>query len=79
MNTTNDTTTLPELGNLPERMPTGTRIIIGKHSVELVRAKKDDYDAPCFRLRYQINLIGNAVYSVDDLNQMGARLEGANQ
>ena len=26
---------LPEYGNLPEHMPTGTRIIIGKHKVEL--------------------------------------------
>jgi len=74
MNTTTDTTTLPELGNLPERMPTGTRVIIGKHNLELVRAGKDDEDCPCYRLRYQINLVGNQVFSVDDLNSMGAKL-----
>ena len=66
---------LPEYGNLPEHMPTGTRIIIGKHKVKLVRVKKNDYNACCYRLRYQINLVGNAVYSVDDLNAMGAKLE----
>ena len=74
MNTTNDTTTLPELGNLPERMPTGTRVVIGKHNLELVKAGKDDEDCPCYRLRYQINLVGNQVFSVDDLNSMGAKL-----
>ena len=74
MNTTTDTTTLPELGNLPERMPTGTRVIIGRHNLDLVRAGKDSDDAPCYRLRYQINLVGNQVFSVDDLNSMGAKL-----
>jgi hypothetical protein len=72
-NTTTDTI-LPELGNLPERMSTGTRVIIGKHNLELVRAGKDDEDCPCYRLRYQINLVGNQVFSVDDLNSMGAKL-----
>ena len=66
---------MPEYGNLPEHMPTGTRIIIGKHKVELVRVKKGDYSVCGYRLRYQINLVGNAVYSVDDLNAMGAKLE----
>ena len=69
---------LPELGNLPEHMPTGTRVIIGKHNLELVRAGKDDEDTPCYRLRYQINLVGNQVFDVDTLNAMGARLEGSN-
>jgi hypothetical protein len=67
---------VPELGNLPERIPTGTRVIIGKHNLELVRAGKDDDDAPCYRLRYQINLVGNQVFDVDTLNAMGVRLEG---
>ena len=67
-------TVLPELGNLPEQMPTGTRVIIGKHNLELVRAGKADDDAPCYRLRYQLNLTGNQVFSVDDLNIMGAKL-----
>ena len=69
-----DTTTLPELGNLPERMPTGTRVIIGKHNLELVRAGKADDDAPQYRLRHNLTLTGNAVFSVDDLNIMGAKL-----
>ena len=74
-----DTMTLPELGNLPERMPTGTRVVIGNHNLELVKAGKDDEDCPCYRLRYQINLVGNQVFSVDDLNTMGAKLSEKEQ
>jgi hypothetical protein len=65
---------MSDYGNLPERMPTGTRVVIGKHKLELVRAGKDDHDAPCYRLRHQINLVGNRVFSVDDLNGMGAKI-----
>ena len=65
---------LPELGNLPERMPTGTRVIIGKHNLELVRAGKADDDAPQYRLRHNLTLTGNSVFTVDDLNIMGAKL-----
>jgi hypothetical protein len=63
-----------ELGNLPERMPTGTRVIIGKHNLELVRAGKDTDDAPQYRLRHNLTLTGNAIFTVDDLNIMGAKL-----
>ena len=49
--------------------------ITGKHNLELVRAKKDNYGASCYRLKYQINLVGNQVFSVDDLNSMDAKLD----
>ena len=65
---------LPEYGNLPEHMPTGTRIIIGKHNLELVRAGRDSDDTPQYRLRHNLTLTGNAVFSVDDLNIMGAKI-----
>jgi len=63
-----------EFGNLPENLKSGTQIQIGKHIVELVRAGKDDHDAPAYKLRYQVNLVGNQVWTVDDLNIMGAKL-----
>jgi len=63
-----------DYGNLPENLKTGTRIQIGRHTVELVRAGKDDCDTPAYKLRYQINLIGNQVWTVDDLNSLGAKL-----
>jgi hypothetical protein len=61
-------------GNLPEHVLSGTRVQIGKYVRELVRSGKDDFDAPLYRLRHQANLLGNATFSVDDLNVMGATL-----
>jgi hypothetical protein len=62
-------------GNLPERMSSGTKIVIGKHTVELVRAGKADDDCPCYRIRHQINLVGNQIFTVDELNVMGGKLK----
>jgi hypothetical protein len=66
--------TKPTYGNLPENLKSGTKVIIGKHHVELVRAGQDDYGSPCYRLRYKINLTGNQIFSVDELNSRGAQL-----
>jgi hypothetical protein len=64
----------PAFGDLPERLPTGTRITIGRHTVELVRHGKDSDDAPCYKLRYDLKLTGNQIWSIDDLNVLGAKL-----
>jgi hypothetical protein len=61
-------------GNLPENIKSGAKVQIGKYVRELVRAGKDDFDAPLYRLRHQDNLIGNATFSIDDLNVMGATI-----
>jgi hypothetical protein len=67
--------TKPTYGNLPERCLTGTVVKIGQHVVELVRHGKDiDFDCPCYKLRHADGVIGNSIYTVDDLNIMGAQL-----
>ncbi|MFA5151123.1 MAG: hypothetical protein WC554_01040 [Clostridia bacterium] len=61
-------------GNLPERMKTGTQIIINGHVRAVVRAGQDDDDCPLYRLRHPGGLTGNGVWTVDALNQMEAKL-----
>jgi hypothetical protein len=60
-------------GNLPENCKTGTRIKIGKHTIELVKSGKDDHDCPLYRFRYP-DIVGNTLWDVDTLNQMGATM-----